>query len=71
MKDQGKKLKVGDFAMTDFNDRKNMIKVKITERRHRTSSESKVLLRVDPAMRGGDLNTWYDSNWFYPIKDEK
>lgn len=62
----GRNLQPGDYATTDFNGPGPMTRVRIVERLDRRACQSGVLFRVDPPLRNGTLDTWYDADWFQP-----
>lgn len=62
-------LKVGDFALTDFNGDGKLTRVQIIARddkREHGNSGSGVMYRVEPPLKHGSGLTWYDSAWFVP-----
>ena len=64
---ESRKLKVGDFALTDYNENGKLTIVKIVERddtRKNGHSQSGVMFRVLPSLRNGNSNSWYDADWF-------
>lgn len=63
---RGRTLQPGENAMTDFNG-KGFTKVTIIERKSPASSQSGILFRVEPPLKGGDRETWYDADWFEPF----
>ena len=58
-------MKVGDEALTDFNGN-GMVRVTISGRRDNAQSQSRVMYRVWPPLKGGNNETWYDADWFEP-----
>jgi len=58
-------LQKGDEAVTDFNG-KGVVRVAITDRRENAQSQSRVMYRVWPPLKGGNNETWYDADWFEP-----
>ena len=62
---RGRKLQKGDEAVTDFNG-KGVVRVAITDRRENAQSQSRVMYRVWPPLKGGNNETWYDADWFEP-----
>jgi len=62
---RGRKLQKGDEAVTDFNG-KGVVRVAITDRREHAQSQSRVMYRVWPPLKGGNNETWYDADWFEP-----
>lgn len=65
---RGRELQAGDYALTDFNG-KGLTRVRIVQRGGRRDyghSQSGILFRVDPPLKGGDSMTWYDADWFEP-----
>lgn len=65
MSKAGRQLKAGDEAMTDFNGR-GLTLVRIVERVEFRQSQSGILYRVAPSLKGGDASTLYDADWFDP-----
>jgi hypothetical protein len=63
-----RELKVGDKALTDFNEGEKPLRVTIIDVKH-CVSQSGVQYRVSPSLRGGDESAWYDADWFDAIKD--
>ena len=67
MSKDGRLLKAGDEALTDFDFQgRGMKLVRITERIEGTKSQSGICYRVAPPLRGGDAATLYDADWFDP-----
>lgn len=64
---RGLSLQVGDAARTDFN-RGQVTPVTITARKELAFSQSGVMFRVSPPLHGGDLDSWYDAGWFWPME---
>ena len=62
---RGRKLQKGDESVTDFNG-KGVVRVAITDRRENAQSQSRVMYRVWPPLKGGNNETWYDADWFEP-----
>ena len=58
-------MQKGDEAVTDFNG-KGVVRVAITDRRENAQSQSRVMYRVWPPLKGGNNETWYDADWFEP-----
>lgn len=61
----GRKLQVGDEALTDFNG-KGLTLVQIVERITDAASQSRIMFRVSPPLNGGNKFSWYDADWFEP-----
>lgn len=65
-------LQPGDLAVTDYNSsfrlkalgRETLTVVTITGRRNATGCQSGVLYQVEPLLKNGDRNSWYDAAWF-------
>ena len=53
---RGRKLQKGDEAVTDFNG-KGVVRVAITDRRENAQSQSRVMYRVWPPLKGGNNET--------------
>ena len=53
-------MQKGDEAVTDFNG-KGVVRVAITDRREHAQSQSRVMYRVWPPLKGGNNETWYDA----------
>lgn len=71
---ENRSLKIGDKAKTMYNEGRFPTVVTITGRcadGTQGCSQSGVLYRVDPPLRGGNSNTWYDADWFLPLEDAK
>lgn len=62
----GRDLKVGDKATTDFNG-KPLFEVTIIDRTDKHQSGSGIMFRVNPSLKYGNENTWYDADWFQSI----
>ena len=58
-------MQKGDESVTDFNG-KGVVRVAITDRRENAQSQSRVMYRVWPPLKGGNNETWYDADWFEP-----
>lgn len=71
----GRNLKVGDKAITDFNDsgwisRKHSV-VTITGRKVvDRGCQSGVLYQVQPTLRNSQADDWIDADWFEPYEQE-
>ena len=65
---EGRLLKVGDKALTDFNG-KGMTVVTITSRHEGTRSQSGICYKVDPPLKGGSEESLYDADWFQPLPE--
>lgn len=63
---RGRDLQAGDYATTDFNDRR-ITKVQITARREFHGPRQGVQFKVFPLLDGGTEDAWYDSDWFAPM----
>lgn len=64
-------MKIGDKAKTMYNGGRSPTVVTIIDRcadRTQGCSQSGVLYRVDPPLRDGKPNTWYDADWFSPLE---
>lgn len=66
---RGRLLQPGDDAVTDFNGPGPLAKVRITARidsstNGRVISQSGIMFQVDPPLKNGTLQTWYDADWF-------
>lgn len=64
---ESRKLKVGDFALTDYNENGKLTRVKIIElddTRKNGHSQSGVMFRVLPILKNGHAYSWYDADWF-------
>lgn len=70
---ENRNLKVGDKAVTDFNDEglissKNSV-VTITDRKEVDSGcQSGILYRVHPTLRNCQPDDWIDADWFDPYE---
>ena len=64
MSKAGRKLLVGDEALTDFSGR-GLTLVKITKRVS-TTSQSGICFCVSPLLAGGYALSLYDADWFEP-----
>lgn len=66
----GRLLQPGDIALTDYNATHSaLVSVRIVERDDlglHGHSQSGILYRVDPPLRHGTSDTWYDADWFGP-----
>jgi hypothetical protein len=65
-------LQPEDQATTLYNGGGTKATVTITERDDSGAQgrcQSGILVRVRPPLRNGSLMTWYDIEWFQPIKD--
>ena len=72
MSARGRKLQVGDKALTDYNG-DGLTIVTIVERedtRKHGHSQSGILFRVYPFLKHGTLKSWYDADWFEPVPNE-
>ena len=65
MSADSRKLNVGDFALTDYNGRP-LKRVQIIERIDNVNSGSRTMFRVQPPLRNGTAQSWYDADWFEP-----
>ena len=66
MSKAGRKLQVGDEALTDFNGPGGLTLVKIVERFTNTKSQSGVCFRVRPLLKNCDELSRFDADWFMP-----
>ena len=60
-------LRVGQDALTRYNGpltRVTIIEIDYTHRHGH--SQSGIMFRVDPPLKHGDAQTWYDADWFEP-----
>ncbi len=67
MSEESRKLQIGDWAVTNYGKTGQPIKVHIIDRGY-FRCESGVRFRVIPILKNGGENTWYDANWFEPLK---
>ena len=67
MSKAGRKLQVGDEALTDFNGPGALTLVKIVERFTETKSQSGVCFRVRPLLKNCDEFSRFDADWFEPV----
>lgn len=66
---RGRRLQVGDEALTDYNGPSPLARVTIIERDDRRlngHSQSGIMFRVTPLLRNGNGASWYDADWFEP-----
>lgn len=72
MSKAGRTLSVGDFATTDFNGGRIATKVRIidVDRSRKSASQSGILFKVWPLLKGGTADSWYDADWFDPVPDQ-
>lgn len=66
---RGRQLQPGDDALTDFNGRGTLVRVRIVERddqRRHGHSQSGIMFRVHPPLKYGTAASWYDADWFEP-----
>lgn len=66
---RGRDLKVGDFALTDFNGPGRLTRVKIVER-SLGQCQSGIMFRVEPFLKHGTSDSWYCADWFEPAPAE-
>ena len=67
MSKAGRKLQVGDEALTDFNGHGGMTLVKIVERFEEANSQSRICFRVWPLLKNCDATAKLDADWFEPV----
>ena len=67
MSKAGRKLQVGDEALTDFNGPGGLTLVKIVERFTETKSQSGICFRVRPLLKNCDEFSRLDADWFEPV----
>jgi hypothetical protein len=64
---ESRKLKVGDYALTDYNTRKDikgsLTMVQITTIQH-GKSQSGIMFQVKPKLKHQREDSWYDADWF-------
>ena len=67
MSKEGRLLQIGDAAKTDYNGSWSVVSIiDRDDTRKRGHSQSGILFRVNPTLRNGTDQTWYDSDWFCP-----
>ena len=72
MSKDGRLLQIGDSAKTDYNG--SWSAVSIIDRddtRKRGHSQSGILFRVNPPLRNGTAQSWYDADWFEPTASDQ
>ena len=67
MSKAGRKLQVGDEALTDFNGPGGLTLVKIVERFAEANSQSRICFRVWPLLKNCDERSKLDADWFEPV----
>lgn len=63
----GRTLQPGDDALTDYNQVKGIVRVKIVERREHRGTRSGIQFKVSPRL-STKPSVWYDADWFWPVK---
>jgi hypothetical protein len=63
---RGRRLKIGDYAVTDYNGPGPLTRVRIVGRVDGARTQSGIIYRVDPPLKNGTAASWYDADWFEP-----
>ena len=67
MSKDGRILQIGDVAKTDYNGSWSVVSIiDRDDTRKRGYSHGGILFRVNPVLRNGTAQTWYDADWFVP-----